>query len=72
MTLGNAVRRISFALAMAAGIAATALSPRAAMAYAEDENSGCTLRCETCTINHTTGIATCSNCTVTGCTVRPN
>jgi hypothetical protein len=51
----------AYAVGLLAAVSALAFSPGSAFA-------DCVIRCESCTIDYKTGIATCTNCTITGCT----
>lgn len=56
---------VTWVLALLLAGSALAFSPGSAFA------GDCVIRCETCTIDYKTGVATCSNCTITGCTPSP-
>ena len=63
--MGKKISVTVYALALIGAGCALAFSPGSAFA---DE---CVIKCETCTIDYKTGTATCSNCTITGCTTSP-
>jgi hypothetical protein len=57
--------RLLFALALAAGLGSVAFSP-------QDASAGCTIICETCTINLEQGTAVCTNCRLVDCQPQPD
>ena len=55
----------AYAVGVLAAGSALAFSPASAFA------GECVIKCERCTIDYQTGTATCTNCTITGCTPAP-
>lgn len=57
----------SFAATSLLSIAVAGLALIATPMSARADDSGCTIKCETCTCNLSTGVCDCKNCTLVGC-----